>query len=360
MKSNKQFFSLIIFIFVIILSSQASANQQVETLQLKAGHPEQYIVKKGDTLWGISGIFLNKPQDWPEIWQMNSQIDNPHLIYPGDVLYLVYVDGNPYITRDKNGKRTVRLSPEIRYEELERAIPTIPLDLIAPFLSQNRVLNPGEYSASPYIVGINDDHMSAGADNLIYVMGITRDNPHKSFGIYRKGRSYKNPDRGNQTLGHTAIFLGEATLERPGNPATLYVEKSKAEILKGHRLIALNNSEIIDANFFPKRTSVKRPATIIGVLTNGRQPGVSYVGAMDVVLVDVGSDDGAEKGDVFDIYKKGSIVKDPLRRNSLIKLPNESAGNLMIFRTFKKLSYALVMDTSKTLRVGDVIKAPSE
>jgi len=146
----------------------------------------------------------------------------------------------------------------------------------------------------------------------------------------------------------------------PGNPATLYIEKSKAEILKGNRVIAINNNKIIDANFFPKNTTVNRPGTIVGVLTNGRQPGVNYVGSMDVVIIDIGHEDGAEKGDVFDIYKKGEIVKDPLHRTARIKLPNEKAGNLMIFRTFSKLSYALVMDTNKTLRIGDVVKAPSD
>ena len=360
MKNTRKNFSLIaIFIFVIIFSSQTPADQQTGSVKLKPGHPEQYTVKKGDTLWDISGVFLSKPWYWPEIWQVNPQIENPHLIYPGDVLNLVYVDGRAYITRSRYGKRTIRLSPEIRYEELDRAIPTIPLDIIAPYLTQNRILNPGEYSSSPYIVGINDDHLSAGADNLIYVMGISPDNPHKTFGIYRKGHAYRS-HRSNEILGYESIYLGEATLDRPGNPATLYVENSKAEILIGHRAIAMFHDRIVDANFFPKRSSIKRPGNIIGVLTNGRQPGVNLVGAMDVVIIDIGSNDGAEKGDVLDIHQKGSIVKDPMYRNKKVKLPDEKAGNLMIFRTFDRLSYALVMDASKMLRVGDVIKTAAE
>lgn len=360
MKNTSGNFSLIlIFIFLIIFSVQGSANQQTGSIQLKPGHPEQYTVKQGDTLWDISGVFLSKPWYWPEIWQANPQIENPHLIYPGDVLNLVYIDGKPRITRNRYGKKTVRLSPKIRYEELDRAIPTIPLDIIAPYLTQNRILSPGEYAASPYIVAINDEQLAAEADNLIYVMGISRDNLHKDYGLYRRGKAYKSPDS-KHVLGYEAIYLGDATMERPGSPATLYIESSKAEILKGHRAIATDNNQIVDANFFPKRAMIKRSGNIVGVLTSGMQPGVNIVGAMDVIIINLGIEDGAEKGDVLDIYKKGNTVEDPLIRNKLIKLPDEKSGNLMIFRTFDRLSYALVMDASKMLRVGDLIKSTTE
>ena len=358
--TNKTFPLLAIFIFMIIFSSQSMAGQQTGSIKLKPGHPQQYTVVKGDTLWDISGVFLNEPWYWPEIWQVNPQIENPHLIYPGDVLNLIYVDGRPYITRNKYGKRTIRLSPQIRYEELNKAIPTIPLDIIAPYLTENILLAPGQYSASPYIVSINDDdHLTASADSTIYVMGIGRENKQKDFGIYRKGRAYRSPNS-NQVLGYEAIYLGGAVMERPGSPATLYVQSSKAEILKGHRTIAIDNNQIVNANFLPKKGSITRPGNIIGVLTNGRQPGVSIVGAMDVIIIDLGSEDGVEKGDVLNIYKKGNTVEDPLINNRLIKLPDEKAGNLMIFRTFNRLSYALVMDASKMLRVGDTIHTPTE
>lgn len=361
MKNTNKTFSLItILIFAIIFSSQSMAGQQTGSIKLKPGHPQQYTVVKGDTLWDISGVFLDEPWYWPEIWQVNPQIDNPHLIYPGDVLNLIYVDGRPYITRDKYGKRTVRLGPQIRYEELNKAIPTIPLDIIAPYLTENLILNPNQYSASPYIVSINDDdHLAGSADSTIYVMGIGRENTHKDFGIYRRGQVFRSPVN-NQVLGYEAIYLGGAIMERPGNPATLYVQSSKAEILKGHRAIAIDNNQIVDANFLPKKGTINRPGNIVGVLTNGRQPGVSIVGAMDVVIIDLGSEDGVEKGDVLNIYKKGNTVKDPLVNNRLIKLPDEKSGNLMIFRTFNRLSYALVMDADRMLRVGDVLHSPTE
>ena len=366
MKNNSTLFSLmlslvlslVIVTSLLTISSSAIAKEDTNTIKLKPGHPQQYSVIKGDTLWDISAIFLDKPWYWPEIWKKNPQIENPDLIYPGDVLQLIYIDGRPYITRDKTGKRTVRLSPQVRVEALNRAIPTIPLDIISPYLTKNRILNSGEYYSSPYIVGINDEHMSAGAGNSIYVMGIDAQATDTYYGIYRRGTAYQSPAQGNEILGYEALYLGEAALEYKGSPATFYVEKSKAEILKGHRLIPINNDKIIEANFLPKLSAVKRPGTIIGVLTNGMQPGVHLVGAKDVVILDIGFEDGAEAGDVFNVYKYGVTVTDPLVANKLIKLPNVRAAKLMIFRTFNRLSYALIMDAHKMLRVGDLVKSP--
>lgn len=343
--------------FVLLFTAMAFA-QAADTpdIELKPGHPEQYTVQKGDTLWDISGMFLSKPWYWPEIWHINEQIENPHLIYPGDVLKLIYIDGRPYITRD--GKRTLRLSPETRIEDLDLAIPTIPLDIIAPYLTQNRILNAGEYSSAPYIVGIFEDRLSAGAGELVYAMGIDKDSTDARFGIYRRGKAYRNPVGEREILGYEAIYLGEGVLERKGSPATIYIEKSKSEILKSHRVIPITKDKVVDANFLPKTSAVNRPGSIIGVLTNGMQPGVTMVGAMDVVIVDIGLEDGVETGDVFNIYKKGSIVDDPIRINTRVKMPNEINGNLMVFRPFNRLSYALVMDAQSTLRVGDIVKSP--
>lgn len=356
MKNNNILLSQVIAI--LLLSIVLFVSAQAQTIELKPGHPQEYTVQKGDTLWDISGKFLSKPWYWPEIWKINKHIENPHWIYPGDVLTLVYIDGKPYITRSKYGKRTVRLSPEIRTEALDRAIPTIPLDTIAPYLTKNRILNASEYPDLPYIADINDGRMSAGAGDSIYVMGIAEDTSDNTYGVYRRGQAYKNPTRRHEVLGYEAIYLGDGTLERRGTPATIYIEKSKAEILKRHRVIPIKRDKIIDTNFIPKASSVNRPASIIGVLTSGMQPGVNMVGAMDVVVIDAGLKDGAETGDVFNIYKKGDTVKDPVRTNTRVKLPNEINGNLMVFRTFNRLSYALVIKAQSDLRIGDVIKSP--
>ena len=349
MKNTNKFLSLMVFVFLLSATSFAFA----ENIKLKPGHPEKYTVVKGDTLWDISGKFLSKPWYWPEIWQVNTQIENPHLIYPGDVLRLIYIDGKPYITRD--GRK--RLSPRVRVEDLDQAISTIPLDIIAPYLTENLLIDPGEYAGAPYIVDINDGHLSAGADNSIYVMGIDENTNDTNYAVYKQGQVYKNPANKREILGYEAIFLGEGVLEHRGSPATVYIEKSKAEILKGNRVIPNNRNMIVEANFMPKASLVNRPGTIVGVLTNGMQPGVHMVGAMDVVVIDMGNEDGAEAGGVLNIFKNGGIVKDPLYANKSVRLPNELAGNVMIFRTFKRLSYALVMDAQDVLRVGDYVKS---
>lgn len=359
MKNNNKFLAKVIT--MLLLTTILFVAAEAQTIQLKPGHPEEYVVQKGDTLWDISGKFLSQPWLWPEIWQINEQIKNPHLIYPGDVLRLVYIDGKPYITRnkyDRSGKRTVRLSPETRIEDLDHAIPTIPLDIIAPYLTQNRILNAGEYAKLPYIVGMPNERMSSGAGDAIYVLGISADTKDTFYGIYRRGKAYKNPANPRETLGYEAVYLGSGMLKHRGSPATIYIDNSKAEILKKHRVIPINTAGILDANFLPKPSSFNRPATIIGVLTSGMHPGVRMVGALDVVIIDVGLKDGAEVGDIFNIYKKGAQVKDPLRNNSMIKLPNEINGNLMVFRTFNRLSYAIVLDAQTDFRIGDVIKSP--
>jgi hypothetical protein len=362
MKNNNNFFFDIklsvtmLFAALFFVTSVATADSH--NIELKPGHPKQYTVKKGDTLWDIAGRFLNRPWYWPEIWHINEQIENPHLIYPGDVLQLVYINGRPYITRGKYGKRTVRLSPEVRIEELSQPIPTIPLDIINPFLTKNRVVSPSEYGSSAYIVGLNEGHLSAATDDIIYVRGISNDTNDYNYGIYRKGKIYRNPANVNDILGYEAIYLGEGTLEKKGDPATIYIENSKSEILTGHRLIPLSKDQTVDANFLPKTSTAIRPGSIVGVLTNAIQPGVTAVGAMDVVIIDMGINDGIETGDVFNIYKKGETVKDPYMKNTQVKLPDEINGTLMVFRPFKRMSYALVMDAQSSLRIGDVIKSP--
>ncbi len=359
MKNNKTLLSIIFSVLMAaLLSSPVLAETQENKVELKPGHPQQYTVVKGDTLWDISGKFLKKPWYWPEIWQMNQQIKNPHLIYPGDVLSLVYIDGKPYIKHHR-GKRTVKLSPKTRIEDLQQAIPTIPLDIIAPYLTNNRIISARAYNSAPYIVGINGNLLSAGADNKVYVMGMNKDAVKASrYGIYRTGSIYRDPARPEHILGHEAIYVGEGTLERKGDPATLYIQKSKAEILKGYRVIPVNEDTIVDANFLPQPSRVQRPGRIVGVLTSGIQPGVKMVGALDVVIIDIGLDDGVETGDVFNIYKKGPVVKDQIHYNTQVKLPDEINGALMIFRPFKNLSYALVMEAQSALSVGDVIHSP--
>ncbi len=365
MKKNNTLFAFTVLALLLSITSLSLADSLAEgatsnnetTIKLKPGHPQQYTVQKGDTLWDISGKFLEQPWYWPEIWQANKQIENPNLIYPGDHLTLIYIDGRPYITRDKYGKRTVHLSPKTRIAELDLAIPTIPLDIIAPYLTKNRIVNPHEYNQLPYIVGISDNHLSASTGNTIYVKGIPTGANDKNFGVYRSGTYYRSP-KTNKVLGHELIYLGKGHLLKSGSPSSILIEKAKAEIFRKHRVIPIAKNTVVDANFLPKASLMKKSASIIGVLTVGIQPGVSMVGSMDVVVIDAGLKDGIEIGDVFNIYKKGNVEDDPIQKDAQIQLPDENSGNLMVFRPFNHLSYALVLDTKTSLRIGDVIKSP--
>ncbi len=351
--NNKQLIFSILF-FLLATTQLAFAQE----IALQPNHPERYVVQKGDTLWDISGKFLQHPWYWPEIWQDNPQIKNPHLIYPGDVLALVYVDGKPYVTLDSRGKRTLKLSPETRVEELDQAIPTIPLDIIHPFLTGNRVLSKDVLRTAPYIVGIADNHMSAGADNSIFVKGIDNDSKHEQYAVYKPGTIYKNPARPREVLGYEAVYLGEGIVEQYGHPSTIYLQKSRAEILLGNQLLPVDTEETFDAHLIPKPSTAARPGSIISVMTNALDTGVNMVGAMDVVVIDMGMDDGVETGDVFNIYQRGRIVADPHQRNNKIKLPDIKAGNLLVFRPFARVSYALVMDAQNHLNIGDVVRSP--
>jgi len=297
MKNNNRFLAISL-LFILLTSMQYSL---AEKLELNPNHPDQYTVQAGDTLWDISGRFLAKPWYWPEIWQNNSQIENPHLIYPGDQILLSFVNGRPVLSKGR-GKGTIKLSPQIRIEELDQAIPTIALDKINPFLSGNIILPKGELEAAPYIVGIDDGHLSAGADNSIFVQGIDENTEDTKYSVYRFGQIYRNPSNSKEILGYEAIYLGDGVLDKRGSPATIYMQTSKDAILAGHRVLPIEEDKVFDAQFTPKAATVERSGTIVGVLTNASQPGVTMVGALDVGVIDMGLRDGVGVGDVFNIY----------------------------------------------------------
>ena len=225
-------------------------------------------------------------------------------------------------------------------------------------MTGNIILGKGQLEAAPYIVGIDDGHMSAGADNSIFVTGIDEHTENTHYSVYRFGTIFRNPTNKNDILGYEAIYLGDGILDKRGDPATIYMQRSRAEILVGHRVLPIEKDKVFDAQFVPKVATVERSGTIIGVLTNAIQPGVTMVGALDVVIIDMGLQDGVSVGDVFNIYWRGETVKDPIRRNTSVKLPDVKSGNMLVFRTFERVSYAIVMDAQRILKVGDIIKSP--
>lgn len=330
---------------------------QAQQIRLNKTHPDVYTVVKGDTLWDIAGRFLQYPWQWPQIWDINPQIKNPHLIYPGDELALVYVNGKPRIIRRKGGRPTYKLSPNKRIEPIDLAIPTIKLEKIAPFFSGNIIIEPGTLKNAPYIVGTAKKHLIAAQGNEVYVKNLPKTDNFVSYGIYYQGKIYYNPRNHKDILGVEATYLGEADILRKGNPATFVITRSRAEIINGARLIPLQDNEF-NKNFMPQPAQTPKVGYIIGSLVSGIQPAVLSVGVSDVVLINFGKQDKIKPGDVFNIYNKGEKVNDPLYMRKQIKLPNKMVGNLLVFRTFKRISYAIVMDAQSVIKKGDIVVSP--
>ena len=325
---------------------------------IRPGIPERYTVKKGDTLWDISKHFLKDPWLWPEIWYVNPAIRNPHLIYPGDVIALAWVNGKPVLTLEGAEAappppgpklKVVKLSPQARVEKIDKAITTLPKSVIAPFLYRPFFITDDELDHAPYVVANYGDHVISGTGDRIYSRGI--DNAAVSeFNIVRKGQTYRDPDTG-EVLGYEAINLGEARLVRLGDPQTLTVTKAYKEILNGDFLIP-KESEAIALNFYPRAPKRDIAGRIISVAD-----GVQKIGQYNVIVINKGTNDGLEQGNVLEIYQEGAIVRQPYSRARL-KLPEERGGLCMVFKTYPTVSYALVMEAFKDLKVRDYVYSP--
>lgn len=318
-----------------------------DVLTLKDGHPTTHVVKKGDTLWGISSKFLSDPWLWPEIWHVNPQIDNPHLIYPGDVLNLVYIDGRPKLVV-KRGK-DVKLTPKVRISDLDLAIPAIPLDAIAPFLTASRVVDESQLRNAPYVLAGKGGHIVTGAGDELYARGEFDDG--ETYGIFRPGQAYLDPDS-QELLGYQAFAIANAKIVGVEKDiATLGLNQTTQEVLRGDRLL-LDEKRRINSSFYPSSPDQETEGFIIAV-----EGGVSQVGSMDVVVINKGLRDGLDVGHVLAIYRIGEVVRDEIRKD-VVKVPDTRAGLLMVFRTFDKVSYGLVLKATRPLQVLDKVRNP--
>lgn len=342
----------------LVLAITAGAATGDLSQYLRDDHPDVYTVVKGDTLWDISGRFLQRPWLWPELWRINPQIENPHLIYPGDRIALVWVDGQPQLRLERGeAGRTFRmtpadtetLEPRIRATPLESAIPAIRLDAIQGFLVQNRVVETGVLDAAPYVVQGESERLVLGAGDRVYVRGELPDS--ESFSIVRKGPLYVDPDS-KEVLGREATYIGLGrTTAQDGDIATLAVSSTREEIHVGDRILPTEERRL-DSTFYPSALANELDGQIISVFG-----GVTQVGQFDVVVINRGEREGLEPGNVFAIYKRGALARDRIA-NQTIRLPNERAGLVMVFRTFEKLSYGLVLETERPLAVFDLVRNP--
>lgn len=340
-----------------VTTTPMQTEAETEVIAIKRDYPDRYVVKKGDTLWDIAETFLKSPWLWPEVWNINPKIRNPHLIYPGDVIVLHYVEGKPFLTLEgaggvlppPKGIETVKLSPKIHRSSLEQAITTIPRSAIDAFLYAHRVIGENELVKAPYIASTFEQHLVAGPGHKIYVRGLS--NPQVTgYQIVRPGITYLHPIT-REILGYEALNLGESHLVKTGKPSTLVVSRAYQEILDGDYLLPIiNKRESI--YFLPKAPKNEVEGYLISVIN-----GVTEIGQNNVVVVSLGEREGIEAGDVLDIYGGGVTVRDR-KANDYVKLPDEKSGLLMIFRVFDKVSYGLVLEATRPLHTMNKVKNP--
>ncbi|AIS18844.1 peptidoglycan-binding protein [Pseudomonas rhizosphaerae] len=334
---------------LLMLAMAGLAQAQV---QLKDGYPQRYTVVRGDTLWDISGKFLRQPWQWPQLWHANPQIANPDLIYPGDSLVLGFVDGQPQLMIERGASRgTIKLSPKVRTTPVAEAIPSIPLESINSFLLTNRIMDSAEaFNAAPYIVAGNAERVLSGIGDRIYARGAF-DPAQSVYGIFRQGKVYTDPDT-QEFLGINADNIGGGEIvATEGDISTLVLQRSREEVRLGDRLFS-DEQRAVNSTFFPSAPQSDIHGVIIDV-----PRGVTQIGKYDVVTLNRGTRDGLREGNVLAVYKTGETVRDRITGEQ-VKVPDERSGLLMVFRTYEKLSYGLILNANRSLAVMDKVGNP--
>ncbi len=376
-KSSTALFLALALGLSVATAQQPDPRQTGNVLGIRSDAPDQYVVQRGDTLWGIAGKFLSEPWRWPDIWRLNKdQIRNPHLIFPGNVVRLDRATGQLSIDR---------LEPRIRVEPLAaEAIPTIPLKVIEPFLARPLVIERGGLDGAPQIVATQEGRFNIGAGSRAYVDGVAK-TKETLWQVYRPGSSLVDPDT-KEILGFEAIYLGTARLTRRGEPSTVQILSAVQEISEGDRLVVAPQPQLFS---FAPRAPVKpvrgrimsiydgrndarfdyyRSPPTIGQ-TSGQEQQILYggeTGNLAVVSLNKGAKDGLEPGHVLALFRSTTIIRDrsigPYYmgdvRTPPFPLPEERYGLLMVFRVFENLSYALTLNVERQVAPGDVVGQP--
>ncbi|MDP1931697.1 MAG: LysM peptidoglycan-binding domain-containing protein [Gammaproteobacteria bacterium] len=334
---------------ITIVFSALTANAQ--NLQLASDSPDVYVVKEGDTLWDISAVFLVEPWRWPEIWQVNPGVTDPDLIYPGDVLNLVYMDGSPRIVLQRGNRTTVRLSPQVRETPLLSPIPAIPRQALAGFLSENRIVDKATFETAPYILASTTGNLLMGAGHEVYIRGDIEGSVN-SYEIFRLGVAYVDREN-DEVLGQEAVNLGAASIissDENGIRKALIVS-SQEELKAGDRLLPKEASSI-DPRFFPRPPQTQLDGNVIGLLNKE-----SRAAQFESLIINLGEQDGLAVGDLLAIYQAGEVVRDPLT-NERVELPATEIGLMLTYRTFEKLSYGVILSLTQPSAVGNSVKNP--
>lgn len=312
--------------------------------------PERYVVQPGDTLWDISAKFLREPWYWPEIWYVNPQVQNPHLIYPGDVLALTWVDGRPQLVLERGG--ATRLSPRVREQPLSEAIRAIPWNIVEAFMSRPTVLAKEQIKDAPYVVAGRDSRLMSSVGDHVYVRRLEGAAIDTTFRLYNVGAELKDPEDG-KVLGYDGIYTGLGRVTRSGDPATMKLLESARETMPDD--IALPDTLDLNMDFIPRPPKGLVDGQIMSV-ADQRLAGAQYM----VVVINRGLRHGLEPGNVLSIWKAGPTVRDdnPNRVSRSVELPENEVGRFMVFKSWDRLSYGLVLESTYELAVGDIVRNP--
>jgi LysM repeat protein len=343
-------------------AAPVAASSAVDTRgMVNPSAPAHYTVKRGDTLWGIASMYLKDPWLWPEVWVINPQVVNPHLIYPGDQLSLAYgADGRPQISLEQAG--AVRMDPRLRTEALDSSIPTIPYSAIAAFLGRPAIMSEDEIRHSPYVVAFRDMHQVAGTDNEAYIRDLPA-GAGSSYSVVHIAGPLRDPDD-NSIIAYEAIYTATAQVVRAGDPAKAVLTDPARETLRGDRLVSGDLSQT-PMNFTPRAPASAVHGQIIDVVG-----GTDLVGQYQIVAINRGKRHGLEPGAVLAIDQAGYEVSDIYRRSGTIgeteskafaprvTLPEERVGTVLVFKVYDRVSYALVVNATDTIHVQYVARNP--
>ena len=382
-------------LILIALTALLTGVVMAQDVSLRSDHPDEYVVVKGDTLWDISGRFLDKPWQWPAIWHANPQVANPHLIYPGDILSLVFIDGVPQL-RLRRGD-TIKLSPSARVVDRE-PINAIPFESIRPFIRNIRVLSPSEFEGLPYILANTENRLTATYSDQTYARGLNA-KVGEEFVVVRLSSIYDaigNPPetrrvrpqehwkvvpnvwdeseslydtthpwnhKAKNPIGYEMVEVSRVRVIQAGEISVLDIIQDRTEVKPGNFILPVSDMGY-ESTFFP-RAMDSTPDGLRVLATSGQKVGV---GTFQIVSINGGSRQGLQSGHVFASFQQGEKVRDrtgyrygSFHEDAKVRLPEVFDGLVMVFRTFDDISYGIVMSGSKrVVREFDRLRDPDE
>jgi len=337
----------------------------IETVAYEEEYPETYIVQEGDTLWDISTVFLRDPWFWPEIWFKNPQVENPHLIYPGDTLAIIYVGGErkvqvlsrgddgSVLSQTADGLKVVKVNPRVRATPINATVASIPIDSIRHLLERPMVFDEETLNNSAYVLASLDNHLVNSLNDKLYVRKLDTTKGGGRYQIYRPDKPLYDPIT-NELLGYQALYIGESKLLLRGDPASVRVTQSEREILRDDRVIPMDNTNF-ERDFIPRPPRNEVNGEIVALLD-----AISQTGIYQTIAINLGNRDGLESGNILKIRRYGDVVPDKNEKDPgfMVKLPDEEVGMAMVIRSFEKMSYALIMEADFPVSLRDYVQSP--